>query len=490
MSLSRAKEGLFILGNLDQMCRSSPVWQKIRTSLEESNSVGDGITIMCQNHLEVVRTVRSANEFFSETPEGRCTKPCSFPLPNCNHPCPRQCHPIDESHDTYKCAKPCDKRCIRNHSCPLQCYEPCLCKKSVQKTLPCGHSHELPCHEDSAKCPTIVVKTYPVCSHKVPLQCYISLDKVPCKSPCNQIMSCGHPCLLRCHVTEDPDHQKTKCCHPCEKKCSNGHQCNRVCSVDCPPCEALVEKLLPCDHNQMVPCSILPEDVLCSVKVRKVLEPCNHDQEIECNLEPESNQCTLECGQQRNCGHLCDVTCGSSQLSIDLLFSDHSTHLKEPCWEQCSKLNKNCKKNHYCKLKCYEECQICCVKIIAVIPDCLHNIEVSWQNTFKGHWAILIMHPRPPGRHKDRQLTTNFELWVEIFCVPTCFHMTISLYPEKRNHPGFVNISLILVNDASMERSLRVIQHANRKIWIIFKKVWNLILSVPRVSVPCEKKSP
>ena len=34
----------------------------------------------------------------------------------------------------------------------------------------------------------------------------------------------------------------------------------------------------------------------------------------------------------------------------------------------------------------------------------------------------LIMHPRPPG---IRQSTPNFELWVEIFCVQTCFHMRI-----------------------------------------------------------------
>ena len=27
--------------------------------------------------------------------------------------------------------------------------------------------------------------------------------------------------------------------------------------------------------------------------------------------------------------------------------------------------------------------------------------------------------------YRDRRLTINFELWVEIFCVPACFHMTI-----------------------------------------------------------------
>ena len=60
----------------------------------------------------------------------------------------------------------------------------------------------------------------------------------------------------------------------------------------------------------------------------------------------------------------------------------------------------------------------------------------------------------------NRQLTTNFELWVEILYVPTCFHMRIPKpclsvcpYPEKRNHPGFVHISPTLVIDTSMERS-------------------------------------
>ena len=27
--------------------------------------------------------------------------------------------------------------------------------------------------------------------------------------------------------------------------------------------------------------------------------------------------------------------------------------------------------------------------------------------------------------YRDRRLTTNFELWIEIFCVPTCFHVRI-----------------------------------------------------------------
>ena len=110
----------------------------------------------------------------------------------------------------------------------------------------------------------------------------------------------------------------------------------------------------------------------------------------------------------------------------------------------------------------------------------------------------VIMHSRPPGRlcipilrggyaspssreaYRDRRLTINFELWVEIFCVPTCFHMripnpclSVCPHPEKRNHHSFVNMSPILVIDTSMERSSRVLHHGNPKIWFFFK-VWNL----------------
>ena len=45
-------------------------------------------------------------------------------------------------------------------------------------------------------------------------------------------------------------------------------------------------------------------------------------------------------------------------------------------------------------------------------------------------------------------------LWVEIFCVPTCFHvripkpcLSVCLYPEWRSHHSFVNISPTLVGN-------------------------------------------
>ena len=92
--------------------------------------------------------------------------------------------------------------------------------------------------------------------------------------------------------------------------------------------------------------------------------------------------------------------------------------------------------------------------------------------------------PSSGEAYRDRRLTTNFELWVEIFCVPTCFHVRIPKpcpsvcpYPEKRNHLSFVNISPTLVIDTSMEWSSRVLHHGNQIFFFFFffKKVWNWI---------------
>ena len=91
--------------------------------------------------------------------------------------------------------------------------------------------------------------------------------------------------------------------------------------------------------------------------------------------------------------------------------------------------------------------------------------------------AAFYASPTSGEAYRDRQLTTNFELWVEIFCVLTCFHvripkpcLSVCPYPEKRNHPGFVNISPTLVIYTSMGRSSRVLQHGNQKSWFFFQK--------------------
>ena len=47
--------------------------------------------------------------------------------------------------------------------------------------------------------------------------------------------------------------------------------------------------------------------------------------------------------------------------------------------------------------------------------------------------------------------------------------LSVCPYPEKRNHPGFVNISPTLVIDTSMKRSSQELQHGNPKNWFFQK---------------------
>ena len=89
---------------------------------------------------------------------------------------------------------------------------------------------------------------------------------------------------------------------------------------------------------------------------------------------------------------------------------------------------------------------------------------------------------------RDWQLTTNIELWVEMFCVPSA-HMlpykdSVSVWlsvatTEKRNHPGFVNISFTLVIDASIEKFSEVASYSmeTQKFDFFFKNVRSWILT-------------
>ena len=130
------------------------------------------------------------------------------------------------------------------------------------------------------------------------------------------------------------------------------------------------------------------------------------------------------------------------------------------------------------------------MKLLTVVDQLwwllLWNNRARDTDTMHGHHYAS---PSSGEAYRDRRLTTNFELWVEIFCVPTCFHMripnpclsvcpsvrlSVCPHPEKRNQHSFVNMSPTLEIDTSMERSSRTLYHGNPKNWFFFfKKVRN-----------------
>lgn len=53
--------GFYIFGNIEMLKEKSELWKKIAVTLENNGSLGDTLTVKCQNHPEQVRTVSTAN---------------------------------------------------------------------------------------------------------------------------------------------------------------------------------------------------------------------------------------------------------------------------------------------------------------------------------------------------------------------------------------------------------------------------------------------
>ena len=64
----------------------------------------------------------------------------------------------------------------------------------------------------------------------------------------------------------------------------------------------------------------------------------------------------------------------------------------------------------------------------------------------------------------------NLKIW---FFFQNSLKFEFRLLSKSWNHLSFVNISPTLVIDTSMERSSRIPHHGNPKIWFIFKKIRN-----------------
>ena len=161
VALSRAKHGLFVIGNFDLLEEKSEMWKKIVCDVKKIGCFDDNITLQCQNHPNITVRAKTGVDF-SQAPDGGCTKPCEFRL-ECGHVCEKACHPKDPEHLDYKCRKVCSKfTCDMEHRCKKPCH---LGRK-------CG------------PCTTRVQKIMPSCYHLQYMECNEKPKDVSCKSKC------------------------------------------------------------------------------------------------------------------------------------------------------------------------------------------------------------------------------------------------------------------------------------------------------------------
>ncbi|RXN03672.1 NFX1-type zinc finger-containing 1-like protein [Labeo rohita] len=334
VALSRAKMGLYCIGNMD-MLSSVKLWSNIIHTLRERNQVGRALTLSCQNHPDK-QILASCSADFKGAPEGGCDQPCQFRL-DCGHVCTRMCHPYDADHKKFKCMKDCQKvLCELEHKCTKRCYQECgKCRVLLDKTIPsCQHIQKVPCHQDPATfvCQEHCQKTLP-CSHpckaacgescitqcmvRVQMQlkcghvqeepCYISTDhrrEPHCRTKCGTTLKCGHPCPGTCHGCCQGRLHKA-CSHKCQQILVCSHQCWEPCVRDCPPCS------VPCENRCVH--SICKK--ACGQPCAPCMEPCewqcpHHSCTKLCHEPCDRPPCSVPCNNTLPCGHRCIGLCG------------------------------------------------------------------------------------------------------------------------------------------------------------------------------------
>ena len=341
VSLSRAKLGLYVIGNLTMLrnCDGS-AWPGILSELDHQKCTGRALSLCCQLHPEkVVHAARS--EDFSKCPEGGCRQMCGIRL-KCGHGCTRICHPNDRDHLNYRCTKPCSKDLPCGHKCQSQCYscaercQPCLvpvikllpqcshkvqapcsihpdnvlCREKCTKDLPCGHQCKELCHNQcTTDCKEQVSLTLP-CGHILKKPCHEPIEDNKCPKPCGALLECGHMCTGTCgecfrgrlHV---------QCSHDCGRSLPCGHTCNFPCTAKCPPCNQKCNNY--CNHSRC------PKS--CYEVCNPCAEPCawscvHFKCTKRCGELCDRPECNEPCDKELACGHLCIGLCGEKCPSL------------------------------------------------------------------------------------------------------------------------------------------------------------------------------
>ncbi|KAI5123686.1 hypothetical protein M0805_001714 [Coniferiporia weirii] len=344
VALSRARHGLFILGNASDFASESTMWSSVISELTTQNGIGTGIPIKCNRHPDDVRYVSQPGELPLLSPDGGCLLSCNERL-SCGHICPYKCHSDDENHRGVFCMQSCAKLCSRGHPCPKECGYKCdVCVHPVRNVeLPCGHVHKsVPCHrlDDLSEvfCREEVRRDLPSCEHSIVLPCSADVREHKCRALCDGILTCcGKSCKSKCFECQLENHAAVQrgsramhkghecrkplyCEHLCRGLCSEDHKCLNECEEECRQA---------CVHSQ---CK-LP----CSKPCTPCQEPCtwncsHHTCPVPCGSVCARLPCNMRCQKGLSCGHQCPSVCGencSEQICLECSSKDDLTAIAD-----------------------------------------------------------------------------------------------------------------------------------------------------------------
>ncbi|XP_065333829.1 NFX1-type zinc finger-containing protein 1-like isoform X2 [Cloeon dipterum] len=283
VALSRAKNGLVMVGNMDCLSSKSPLWHSIKRTLQSQDALSNSLTLRCEAHPHQTFHVETPEDFGRLAPNGGCNQPCGKVL-DCGHRCKAMCH-LDTACPKIVCHQPCLRLCnARLHRCPLKCYVKCgsSCMVKVSKYLKCRvHTIEVECKTDvrTVKCTNPCIKLNKGCrfDHKCPKLCHEECNF--CLERSTVKLACGHLATIICGKP-NPLCQET-----CTKKklgCQSNHLCMKACYEICAMCEEQVIVARTCGHNL----------------VKKCYERV-----------PDGSYCNEMCSKKLDCGHVCQKYC-------------------------------------------------------------------------------------------------------------------------------------------------------------------------------------
>ncbi|XP_059147746.1 NFX1-type zinc finger-containing protein 1-like [Physella acuta] len=334
VALSRAKIGMFVIGNLELLAEKVHLWKTISETAKEQQVIGRNLELVCVNHPDHVTIVSQPEDFQKEVPEGGCNRKCEAKLP-CGHACPRMCHAINGLHNEVKSSNLCLKTCQEENRC----------------SSPCLNSYYYVCEQP-------MLKTLPMCGHEATMPCFKDVGDVVCSENCGQKMACGHICRGQCgKCSAEAQHQPClekvdKTWSPCQH--SKSVECHTDTSVD--PCPKECDARLECGHKCKGTCG-----GCLSGRVHK--------------------SCGEKCNKILPCGHLCTGPCGGQCVPCSsrcLTACRHGPCSKTTCGEKCDTCIENCAmicQHHHCTLRCVDGClePLCIERCNKRVASCKHK---------------------------------------------------------------------------------------------------------------------
>ena len=288
---SRAKCGMYFVGNINTMCGAKgSCWSEFISLMKKQGCVGYEFPLQCTKHKttkykaidgDCIRAVNAKHELL-------CNQPCGDPYPECDkHPCKKSCFP---RHHHMVCPElvndqfPDCKHDVQR-KCPQKISD-YRCQTIVNVDLPCKHEGEKKCCQNvkDVICSIPVTATFLRCGHKTEKPCHVKIEDLKCQYPCKEMNSCG--------------------IHQCKKVCgeNHGHE----------TCSELIDYNFPnCGHpsSEKKPCS---KEITWKCKYKVSFQgSCGHEIQRECHQSENEVKCPVTpCGRKRKCKHPCTNACG------------------------------------------------------------------------------------------------------------------------------------------------------------------------------------